>query len=385
MFTCPRCGNSDHRYIGYLSTQPYCRKCVGFFGREAVANNYSSFQSRIVIHYELSSDQIKAAKDISEAVNNHQNVLVNAVCGSGKTELTFEVIKQALIKGQQVGFAIPRRDVVMEIYKRLKDVFPRNTVVAVYGGHHENLEGEIIVLTSHQLYRYTNYFDLLIMDEIDAFPFHGDDVLQAMFRRSLRGQFVMMSATLSTAETESFSKRGGKIITLDTRYHGQPLPEPSVVIMLGILKLFFLIRKLREFINEQKPVFVFAPTIAKCEDVADFITKWVRGGTYVHSKCQKRAEIIEDFRKGKYKYLVTTAVLERGVTVKNLQVIIYESDNNIYTSSALIQIAGRVGRKKDAPDGEVIFLSDRKTKAMEEAISEIRNKNKSLSPLFQKH
>lgn len=382
MYVCPRCGNKDPRYIGLKSGQPYCRKCIGFIGREALENSNQSFQSLVKISYELSQEQKEASEKIVNAIRSGNNVLVSAVCGSGKTELTFEVIRESLIKGQQVGFAIPRRDVVIEIYRRLKSIFPHNKVVAVYGGHNETLEGEIIVLTTHQLYRYVNYFDVLIMDEIDAFPFAGDDVLQAMFKRSLRGHFILMSATLGNKKLSEFSKSGGQVVALDTRYHRHPLPEPKIVIMLGILKLFFLIRKLREFIQLGKPVFVFTPTIAKCEDVAAFINKWVRGGAHVHSQLSNRDEIIEAFRNGEYKYLVTTAVLERGVTVKNLQVIIYESDHSIYTASALIQIAGRVGRKKDAPEGEVIFLSDRTTKAMEEAICEIRNKNKSLSHLL---
>ena len=89
-------------------------------------------------------------------------------------------------------------------------------------------------------------------------------------------------------------------------------------------------------------------------------------------------KIIDRFRKGKYKFLVTTSVLERGVTVKNLQVIVFDADNKVYDSGTLVQIAGRVGRKKDAPEGEVLFLAKTKTKDMEEAIKNIEKSNKTL-------
>ncbi|MFA5421617.1 MAG: helicase-related protein [Bacilli bacterium] len=378
-FTCPRCGNSNHRYIGSKNGAPYCRKCVSFSGLSALENDNKSFASEIAIKYKLSEEQIDASRLIVEAVNRKQNVLISAVCGSGKTELTFEVIRNAVKNGRQVGFAIPRRDVVIEIYKRLGTVFSKNRVVAVYGGNTGDLQGEIIVLTSHQLYRYENYFDLLIIDEADAFPFYGNDVLMAMFKRSCRGNFVMMSATIAPSQVANFKKSGGEVITIDRRYHGFPLPVPRIALMVGILKHFYLIRKLCEFTHELKPVFIFAPTIAKCEDLASFVTKWVRGGDYVHSKRENREKIIDEFRKGKIKYLVTTAVLERGVTVTNLQVIVFESDNDFYDASALVQISGRVGRKRDAPEGEVIFLSDRKTRAMEEAVRTIQTKNTSVS------
>jgi competence protein ComFA len=97
------------------------------------------------------------------------------------------------------------------------------------------------------------------------------------------------------------------------------------------------------------------------------------GGNYVHSKRAEREEIIADFKKGKYRYLVTTSVLERGVTIRDLQVIVTKADDQkIYTSSTLIQIAGRAGRKMDAPDGEVTFLAEKETEEIHDAIKEIQ-------------
>jgi competence protein ComFA len=64
--------------------------------------------------------------------------------------------------------------------------------------------------------------------------------------------------------------------------------------------------------------------------------------------------------------------LERGVTIRNLQVIVSGADDQkIYGSSTLIQIAGRAGRKMDAPDGEVTFLANKSTEEMNHAIREI--------------
>ena len=78
--------------------------------------------------------------------------------------------------------------------------------------------------------------------------------------------------------------------------------------------------------------------------------------------------IIDKFREGKLLCLVCTAVLERGVTVKNLQVIIYDADNNIYNDKALLQISGRVGRVIKATSGDVYYVCKKKTEYMEKAI-----------------
>ena len=96
------------------------------------------------------------------------------------------------------------------------------------------------------------------------------------------------------------------------------------------------------------------------------------GGDYVSSKREERAEIIRRFKEGRLRYLITTAVLERGITVKGLQVIVMRADSAIYDAAALIQIAGRAGRKADAPDGEVLFLHERMTPGIRKAIDEIQ-------------
>ena len=94
--------------------------------------------------------------------------LVHAVCGAGKTEIVLCVFELALKRGLQCGFAVPRRDVAIELHGRLASAFPGIRCTLVHGGRTKELTGDLIVLTTHQLYRYERYFDLLVADEIDA-------------------------------------------------------------------------------------------------------------------------------------------------------------------------------------------------------------------------
>ena len=81
--------------------------------------------------------------------------------------------------------------------------------------------------------------------------------------------------------------------------------------------------------------------------------------------------------------MVTTSVLERGVTLKNLQVIVLHADEeNIYDAATLIQIAGRVGRKKGFEKGDVLFLGEKKTESIKSAIGEIEKSNENLQSLL---
>ena len=102
-----------------------------------------------------------------------------------------------------------------------------------------------------------------------------------------------------------------------------------------------------------------------------------------HNKRDDNEEIIEEFREKQYDYLITTAVLERGITMKNLQVIVFNADHAIYDEFSLVQIAGRVGRKKDAPEGEVIFIAREETIHIQRAIQSIVTANKALQDMLQ--
>lgn len=372
MFICERCGNSDERYIGHMNGKPYCRKCIAFSGKSAECFESMPKKAPLELHYKLSEEQSNISRRIIENYVNGVDTLVYAVCGSGKTEISYGVLAYAISHGQKVGFALPRRDVVIELYWRLKEAFPENNVVAVYGQHSERLEGDIVILTTHQLYRYPSYFDLLVMDEIDAFPFKGSDVLMSLYKKSLKGNCVMMSATPSKEVLEEFKEPNHEILELRTRFHKQPIPLPQLVVNLSPIQEMLILKKLFEYKKEDKPCLIFAPTISLCESLYHKLKLLAKSGSFIHSKVENRERILSDFKKGKYRYLVATSVLERGVTVKDLQVLVYHADEKrVYDSSTLIQIAGRVGRKMDAPEGEVIFYGERATEEMNNAISEI--------------
>lgn len=339
-----------------------------------------SYPKKAPIHleYELSKEQKELSDKLVDNYKRGIDSLVYAVTGSGKTEISLQIMQYAIRCGEKVAFALPRRDVAIELYNRLKEIFKFNRVICLYGGHTKDKEGDIVVLTTHQLYRYKQYFSLIILDEIDAFPFKDDPVLHQMFYQSLCGRYVMMSATPCDEVIKHFRQTNKDILYLSTRFHRYPLPVPKIYKKNIIFQYLFLIKKLRIFIREHKQVFVFAPTIELCEKIYRFVSIFLKGGNYVHSKRENRSRVIDAFRNKFYQYLVTTSVLERGVTVRNLQVIIMQSDHKIYEKGTLVQIAGRVGRKADAPEGEVIYLAKTITKNMTDSIYDIRKSNEAL-------
>ncbi len=277
---------------------------------------------------------------------------------------------------KHVGFATPRKDVVIDLLPRVEEAFPEADVISVYGEHTSVLNGDIILLTTHQLYRYPQYFDLLILDEIDAFPYKDNPLLNHFFYQSVKGNYVLLSATPSEADINNINKDRGEVISLYERYHHSPLPLPVFLKKNYYAEIFFVVSKIKSYQKENKPVFLFVPTIEEGKKLFQILSLFAPGGAFVSSKEEGRRLDIEKFKKGELDYLVTTSILERGVTVKNLQVIVFQADNDIYSKQTLIQIAGRAGRKINATKGDVLFLGQSETSAIHEAIYEIARYNK---------
>lgn len=377
---CKRCGNDDLAKFGRNKNgELYCRACISFMGEEVIKKNSRPNKAPIHLSFKLSKEQKKLSRELISNYQKGFDSLAYAVCGSGKTEISYGLISYVLTHGGKVGFALPRREVALEIYCRLKEVFSDNSITLVYGGSTNKLEADIIVLTTHQLFRYKNYFALLILDEIDAFPYKDSEVLHGFFNNAISGHHVLMTATPNKKLLKEYQKKGKKILELRTRYHKHPIPVPSIKLGPKIYQIFYTMKMIKKFSKERKPIFIFAPTISESIELAGILKIFHKKGNFINSKSENRKELISSLKDGRIDYLVTTSVLERGVTVKELQVIIFHADyEEIYDVSSLIQIAGRVGRKKEAPDGMVLFLANKKTSAMEGAIKEIEASNEYL-------
>ena len=140
-------------------------------------------------------------------------------------------------------------------------------------------------------------------------------------------------------------------------------------------KLLGLIKKQRE---TGFPLLLFFPNIEQGEHFACILKDSFPSEIidFVSSKTENRLEIVEKFRKKEVTVLVSTTILERGVTFPCVDVFVILANHRLYTKSTLVQISGRVGRSADRPTGELLFLHDGKTKAMSKAIREITEMNR---------
>jgi competence protein ComFA len=73
---------------------------------------------------------------------------------------------------------------------------------------------------------------------------------------------------------------------------------------------------------------------------------------------------------------LTTTILERGVTFPNIDVAVVGAEDDTFTESALVQIAGRVGRSPQFPTGDITFFHYGITRAMIRARNQLLRMNR---------
>ena len=157
------------------------------------------------------------------------SLLVWAVCGAGKTEVLFEGIHEALQQGKRVCLATPRTDVVLELSPRLKKVFPNLPLATLYGGSEDpNVSAPLTIATTHQLLRFYQAFDLVILDEVDAFPYSVDTSLQYAVEQARKSTSCIIYLTATPNEQWQKECRNGKrnVVTIPARFHRYSLPVP---------------------------------------------------------------------------------------------------------------------------------------------------------------
>ena len=375
---CPRCLNTDRSYFYKGSRGWYCRRCISF-GRIMLEEETAPVDlkpaaegsAEYVLKYPLTPYQKKISQQCAEAADT-EDILINAACGAGKTELVLAAIAKMLGQGKTVCFAIPRRQVVLELSGRLRSYFPNAKITAVCGGHTSETEGDLIVATTHQLFRYYGSFDLLILDEPDAFPFRGSPVLHGIAKTACRGHVIYLTATPDETMKKRVKEGSLKELKLSRRPHGHPVPEPQIITAPLIVQIFILIHWLNE---RTTPRMVFAPTIREAHLLYRLLKLFFRC-RMVTSKSEDRDDVIASFRREKQGVLVATTVMERGVTIPGADICVFHADHGVFDEASLIQMAGRAGRTFQRPDGDVLFLQMSRSRLTDRCLRTIQEVNR---------
>lgn len=388
---CPRCASPYEEEHQLPNGSFYCRECI-LLGRVRSDQDLYYFpqedfprQQSLNWQGQLTPFQAQISQALCQAVDEKRPSLVHAVTGAGKTEMIYAVVAKVLDRGGAVCIATPRIDVCIELHKRLVQDF--NCPIALLHGESDAyFRTPLVIATTHQLLKFYRAFDLLIIDEVDAFPYAENPMLYQAVNLSTKEDGLQLFLTATSTEELDKKVKSGKLqrLSLPRRFHGNPLVVPSKIWMSGFEKKMdknLLPQVLIKHIARQRktgfPLLLFAPEIKTGQQLTTILEKLFpdeRIG-FVSSQTENRLEVVEAFRKKELTILVSTTILERGVTFPCVDVMVVQANHQLYTSSSLVQIGGRVGRSMERPTGDLLFFMEGSNRAIEKAIAEIKTMN----------
>ena len=327
--------------------------------------------------------------------SDQRRFLIWAVTGAGKTEMIFPFILFERYRGGNVLIATPRKDVVLELLPRIKKAFGNHRVVALYGGSTERFEqGDITIATTHQLFRFHKAFDLAIIDEMDAFPYHNNPMLEFAVDQVVKdeGQYLLLSATPPAYMRKQVSSGKLPHVRVPVRFHRYPLPVPQFITTQTVNQYISKQEipkkveiKLQISVERGAQLFIFVPAIKLVEPMVNLIRKIYRAQHFslnheqiegTSSKDPDRQAKVNRFREKQIRILVTTTILERGITIPFSDVYIFDADSRLFDEAALVQMAGRAGRSIEDPSGKVYFIANEVSKSQSDAKKQIVQMNR---------
>lgn len=391
---CLRCGQIQSKRKVQLSNGHYfCSECIQL-GRVDTSLDFYHLPEPIpvkrVVDFVWEGELTKGQQEVSDqllvSVKKAESRMIWAVTGAGKTEMLFKTLHYCLESGYRVGIASPRVDVCLELFPRIQAVFPAEAMILLHGKMEERYRyTKLLVCTTHQLLRFFQAFDVLIIDEVDAFPFVDNRLLQYAVKQAVKkkSSLIYLTATPTKELIKKTARKELQTSILPARYHRRALPVPKIKwchrwhqkIKQGNSPRK-LVAKIRTLISKND-VLIFCPSITMMAQLKESIEKQFPEVPIacVHSQDPERLEKVMKMRNKEYRILMTSTILERGVTFDRVSVIILGANHTVFSASALVQIAGRVDRRNEYTAGEVWFLHDGCTKAMKEAIKQIKIMN----------
>lgn len=388
---CQRCGSAD---LCALPDQTwYCHSCL-LIGRvqsddyllRIPGQNFSPLSQAMTWQGRLTERQQQISQQLIVNYQKNQPSLVAAVTGAGKTEILFPLLDFCLKKGLRVCLAAPRVDVVEELYPRLQAAFVQIEIGKYHGQSGAEIKAQRLCLCStHQLLKFYHAFDLLVLDEVDSFPFANNRMLHFAARNAVKKtqKLVFLTATPAANLLEKVQKGSLQLLRLNRRFHGFLLPVPEEKLYL---RPFFtptqinqhLLQEIKRVRDQRHPLLIFVARVSLIPILVNLLQKNLPAAAIagVHAGDPERLAKVAAFRKQELDILVTTTILERGVTFKHVWVIVLAADDPVFNTASLIQIAGRVGRDWQDPGGLIQFCYHHYTEAISQAVGQIKEMNK---------
>ena len=202
----------------------------------------------------------------------------------------------------------------------------------------------------------------------------------AEFEKKLN-QVIYVTATPRKEEI----KQSTQIVEQVIRPTG--LLDPIVEVRPSEGQMQDIYKEVQARIEKGERSLILTLTKKMAEDLTEYLSGLNLKVKYIHSEIEtfERVEILKDLRAGEIDVLIGINLLREGIDLPEVSFIaLLDADKIGFLRSAtsLIQIIGRAARNAE---GKVVMYADRKSEAMEEAITETARRREIQEAYNKKH
>ncbi len=321
------------------------------------ADTYLQQELEASFIYEDTPDQVKATKIVKQAMESEHpaDVLVCGDVGFGKTEVAIRAAFKAAVDGKQIALLVPTTILAIQHYRTFKERLKDFPVTIEYISRNrkpsdiknilkktENGEIDILIGTHKLLSNNLKFKDLglLIIDEEQKFGVAMKEKLKSL---KVNIDCITLSAT-PIPRTLQFSLMGARDLAIIatpppnrfpiiTEIH----PFNEQIIRQGILnelardgQVFFIYNRVQNINEFEKKLQSIVP------EARIVVTHGQMPGDQLENR-------LYAFINGDYDVLLSTAIIESGLDIANVNTIFIMDAQN-FGLSDLHQLRGRVGR-----------------------------------------
>ena len=306
-------------------------------------------------------------REVIPKVLQKQDLIAQAQTGSGKTA-AYGIPLCQLVDWEenhpQVLILTPTRELAMQVQQEIMDIgkLKRIKVPALYGKHSFRQQEKDLKQKSHMVVGtpgrvldhlergtlFTGSIGYLVLDEADEMLHMGfiEQVEQILSYLPEDRVTLLFSATMPKAVevlAQQYLReplritRAGEPVSSRAISHGWYCCDDAerLELLLGLLKVY----------NPDSCI-IFANMRAEVEEIYDALWEDGFSCARLHGGMEQweRTEVMQDFKKGLFRYLVATDVAARGIDVENISLVVnYELPPERETYIHRIGRTGRAG------------------------------------------
>ena len=119
---------------------------------------------------------------------------------------------------------------------------------------------------------------------------------------------------------------------------------------------------LQKAMSNQRRMLIFMPSVLLAEKLYQLLIKYFKQVRIMvaHSRDPERYDKTMAMREARCDWLITTTILERGVTFRDIDVLVVGANHSVFNTASLVQIARESGTSCDYPTGNVYFFTTNK-------------------------